>query len=183
MTQTSYFSLKNIRCIIIFSYIWRDFLYIKIRKYMKRALVTILLVTFAVLQLLAQRERNYIYILDCSRSMLTDYKVDGKPLWDATLDYLRTDIERQILTSTINIVPFQGSVYDVTTCKKQDFDWKKFYNQVKDYPQTLTGTNICAAWDKALTLQDANKDNYLILLTDGEDNKQGVDAVCKRIRE
>ncbi len=150
---------------------------------MRRTLITLLMLTVAVLQLLAQRERNYIYILDCSQSMLTDYKVGGRPLWDATLDYLKSDIDRQIPSSTINIVPFQGKVYDVTSCKKQDFDWTKFYNQVKDYPQTRTGTNICAAWDKALTYQDPNKDNYLILLTDGEDNHQGVDAVCKRIRE
>lgn len=150
---------------------------------MRRTVVTFLLLTVAILQLLAQRERNYIYILDCSQSMLTDYKVDGRPLWDATLDYLKTDIDRQIPSSMINIIPFQGSVYEVTSCRKQDFDWTKFYNQVKDYPQSRTGTNICAAWDKALTYQDPNKDNYLILLTDGEDNKQGVDAVCRRIRE
>lgn len=150
---------------------------------MRRTVVILLFLTLAVMQLLAQRERNYIYILDCSQSMLTDYKVDGRPLWDATLDYLKTDIDRQIPSSTINIIPFQGSVYEVTSCKKQDFDWTKFYNQVKDYPQSRTGTNICAAWDKALTFQDPNKDNYLILLTDGEDNKQGVDAVCRRIRE
>ena len=164
-------------------YIWRDIIIIKPDITMRRTLITLLLLTLTVLQLFAQRERNYIYILDCSRSMLTDYKVDGRPLWDATLDYLKADIDRQIPSSTINIVPFQGSVYEVTSCRKPDFDWSKFYNQVKDYPQTLTGTNICAAWDKALSLQDANKDNYLILLTDGEDNKQGVDAVCKRIRE
>ena len=150
---------------------------------MRRTLITLLMLTIAVLQLFAQRERNYIYILDCSRSMLTDYKVDGRPLWDATLDYLKADIDRQISSSTINIVPFQGSVYNVTSCRKQDFNWQKFHDQVKDYPETLTGTNICAAWDKALTLQDPNKDNYLILLTDGEDNKQGVDAVCRRISE
>lgn len=164
-------------------YIWRGIIIIKPDISMRRTLITLLLLTLTVLQLFAQRERNYIYILDCSRSMLTDFKVDGRPLWDATLDYLKADIDRQIPSSTINIVPFQGSVYEVTSCRKPDFDWSKFYNQVKDYPQTLTGTNICAAWDKALSLQDANKDNYLILLTDGEDNKQGVDAVCKRIRE
>lgn len=150
---------------------------------MRRCLITLLILTAAVLQVWAQRERNNIYILDCSRSMLTDYKVDGRPLWDATLDYLQAEVNRQMSSSTINIVPFQGSVYDVTSCRKQDFDWTKFREQVKDYPQTLTGTNICAAWDRALTLQDPNKDNYIILLTDGEDNKQGVDAVCRRIRE
>jgi len=115
--------------------------------------------------------------------MLTDYKVGNRPLWEATLDYLHTDIDRQIPSSTINIVPFQGSVYPITSCRKSDFDWEKFQKQVKDYPQTLTGTNICAAWDEALKLQDPNKDNYLILLTDGEDNKQGVKAVCQRIRD
>lgn len=150
---------------------------------MRRYLLILFLSIFALFEVVAQRERNYIYILDSSNSMLTSFKVNGTPLWNVTLDYLHADIDRQSPTSTINIIPFQGKVYPITSCLKSEFNWDKFYNQVKDYPQTLTGTNICDAWDEAIKLQDPNKDNYLVLLTDGEDNKKGVDAVCKRIRE
>lgn len=145
-----------------------------------------ILTSFACLllcfQLFAQRERNYIYILDCSNSMLVN-RSGEKTLWDATLDYLHSDIGRQTESSMINIVPFQGDIYPTTQSVQGDIDWDKFYDKVKDYPQKPIGTNICKAWDTAVTMQDPNKDNYIILLTDGEDNFQGVDAVCARIRE
>lgn len=148
---------------------------------MKKYILSILFLLFAI-NSFAQRERNYIYILDCSNSMLVN-QIGGRTLWDATLDYLQKDIDRQTPTSMINIVPFQGQIYPTTQCLQQDFKWNDFYKKVKDYPKTPIGTNICLAWDTALTMQDHNKDNYLILLTDGQDNYQGVDAVCARIRK
>ncbi len=134
--------------------------------------------------LMAQRERNYIYILDCSNSMETDYHI-----WESTLDYLRDDIARLSPTTMVTIVPFQGQVYgDLLRHElKRDFDWTKFEKGVRPKVQELTGTNICAAWDKALTYVDPNKDNYIYLLTDGRDNKNprpdGTENVCRRINE
>lgn len=134
--------------------------------------------------LMAQRERNYIYILDCSNSMETDYHI-----WESTLNYLRDDIARLSPTTMVTIVPFQGQVYqDLLRHElKSDFDWAKFEKGVRPKVQELTGTNICAAWDKALTYVDQNKDNYIYLLTDGRDNKNprpdGTENVCRRINE
>jgi len=148
---------------------------------MKKFLATFFLLLL-VSSSFAQKERNYIYILDCSKSMLNN-QIGNQSLWDATLDYLHKEIDRQTPSSKINIVPFQGNIFPTTQCLQSEFNWKKFYETVKNYPLDLTGTNICLAWDTALKMQDANKDNYIILMTDGEDTKQGVDAVCLRIRK
>lgn len=134
--------------------------------------------------LLAQRERNYIYVLDCSNSMEATYHI-----WEPTLQYLHEDIDRLSPTTMVTIVPFQGKVYDdlLRHEQKKDFDWKSFEKGVRPKVKELTGTNICAAWDKALTYVDENKDNYIYLLTDGKDNKNpspdGTDNVVKRINQ
>lgn len=131
----------------------------------------------------AQRERNYIYILDCSQSMVVTYHI-----WEPTLEYLKNDIARLSESTMVTIVPFQGSVYQQSVRHelKRDLDWAKFEKEVSTYPETLTGTNICQAWDHALNYVDPNKDNYIYLLTDGRDNKNpspdGTENVCKRIR-
>ena len=134
------------------------------------------------LTLWAQRERNYIYILDCSRSMVSTYHI-----WDPTLDFLQKDISKLSDNSMVTIIPFQGTVYDqsVVHCKKKDFRWEPFKKEIYRYPETLTGTNICAAWDVAMQHINPQKDNYIYLLTDGNDNKNpspdGTDNVCRRI--
>ena len=147
-------------------------------------LLALTMLLSCVSSLWAQRERNYIYILDCSRSMVTEYHI-----WDPTLDYLEKDIARLSDQTMVTIVPFQGTVYDKSVIHelKKEFDWAKFKKEVYKYPETLTGTNICQAWDRALNYIDPNKDNYIYLLTDGKDNKNpspdGTENVCKRIRQ
>lgn len=144
-------------------------------------LALLLVILLFPLTLMAQRERNYIYILDCSRSMVTDYHI-----WEPTLKYLEEDITRLSDNTMVTIVPFQGTVYEKQQRheRKNQFDWRKFREEVEPIPmRDLTGTNICAAWDRALNYIDPNKDNYLYLLTDGKDNKNGTPAVCQRINE
>ena len=123
-------------------------------------LLALTMLLSCVSSLWAQRERNYIYILDCSRSMVTEYHI-----WDPTLDYLEQDIARLSDQTMVTIVPFQGTVYDksVIHVLKKEFDWSKFKKEVYKYPETLTGTNICQAWDRALNYIDPNKDNYIYL--------------------
>lgn len=153
------------------------------KKPILRLLTTLLLLLSTALSW-AQRERNYIYILDCSNSMVTTYGI-----FEPTLDYLQKDIARLPDNTTVTVVPFQGNVYtkSVRHCQKKDFDWNKFVKEVTPYTEQLTGTNICAAWDYSLNYIDPNKDNYIYLLTDGKDNRNpkpdGTEAVCKRIRD
>lgn len=146
--------------------------------------IVLLLLAIVCQNISAQRERNYIYILDCSNSMKTDYQI-----WEPTLQYLHEDIERLSATTMLTIVPFQGHVYsDLLRHElKKDFNWAQFEKGVRPKVDELTGTNICEAWDKALTYVDPNKDNYIYLLTDGKDNKNpspdGTDNVVKRINQ
>ena len=147
--------------------------------------LAVCLVTFSMsLTLWAQRERNYIYILDCSNSMVSTYHI-----WDPTLEFLEKDIAKLSENSMVTIIPFQGTVYEksVRHCKKSDFKWDAFKKEVYNFPKTLTGTNICSAWDEALKYVNPNKDNYIYLLTDGRDNKNpspdGTDKVCQRIHQ
>ena len=46
----------------------------------------------------------------------------------------------------------------------------------------VTGTNICDAWDAIDGFIDLHKDNYVILLTDGHDTENGMDAVAKKLK-
>lgn len=146
--------------------------------------LTVLLLCSLSFSLFAQRERNYIYILDCSNSMEETYHI-----FQPTLDYLQKDIARLSANTMVTIIPFQGSVYDTSVkhCLKKDLSWDKFAKEVTPYVTQLAGTNICQAWDYALNYIDPNKDNYIYLLTDGKDNRNprpdGTEAVCRRIRE
>jgi len=129
----------------------------------------------------AQRERNYIYLFDCTQSM-KGFK--GAPdIWEQTKDYLHNELGRMDAFSTIHLVPFQDKVHPVISFRNQEYDWGKINNQFNKYVEGITNTNICEAWDKGISLFDPHKDNYLFLLTDGEDNCLGMEAVCDRIRK
>lgn len=130
--------------------------------------------------LFGQRERNNIYILDCSNSMVTTNKI-----FEPTLEYLHRDILELPTNSMVTIIPFQGDVFNkaIIHCTREKIDWPKFINQVTPLTQQLGGTNICGAWEKGLQYIDPNKDNYIYLLTDGEDNKKGTPEVCTLIRQ
>jgi len=106
----------------------------------------------------------------------------GAPdIWEDTKKYLSDEIAQMDEYSTVHIVPFQDKVYPALSFEHKNYKWAAINSQLDDYIKKITNTNICAAWDEGVNLFDPNKDNYLILLTDGEDNIAGVDAICKRI--
>ena len=76
---------------------------------MKRQKTLILFLSLIISQsVLAQRERNYIYVLDFTKSM-TGY--GGSPkIWNPTRDYLRKELEKHPPGTTLHIVPFLGRV-------------------------------------------------------------------------
>lgn len=133
----------------------------------------------------AQKERNYIFLVDCSRSMNKDnYKLDNR-----ALEYLEQRIsEDATIPCHIVIVPFQGEAYSFEFRKDQfKAEWPAIQKKMNDLwyidPEKATGTNICAAWDEGVKYIDPNKKNYFFLLTDGEDTKLGVNGVLERIRQ
>ena len=128
----------------------------------------------------AQKERNYIYVLDCTRSM-TGF--GGNPnIWNQTLQFLQEDIDSQDSDAHIVIVPFQNKPYHQITFDRSSFTPKMWTNDIRPKLDSLVkqaaNTNICDAWTAAMSHVNTNKYNYVYLLTDGRDNVKGVAALC-----
>ncbi|MDL2309549.1 hypothetical protein LJC39_00270 [Parabacteroides sp. OttesenSCG-928-B22] len=142
-------------------------------------LVGVFLLNISFVQ--AQRERNYIYLFDCTQSMKG---FGGAPdIWEQTKKYLLNDLERMDNYSTVHIVPFQKKAHPVISFKGKEYNWGSIDNVLDKYIEDITPTGICNAWDKGIPLFDPHKDNYLILLTDGEENVLTIDDLCQRIRD
>lgn len=129
----------------------------------------------------AQRERNYIYLLDCTKSM-TGF--GGSPkIWESTKDYLRKELEKHAPGTTLHVVPFQGKVLPAFSFDANNLEWNKIEKELEKVVQNVTNTNICDAWKAIDRYIDLHKDNYIILLTDGKDNVNGMAAVAKMLSD
>lgn len=129
----------------------------------------------------AQRQRNYIYVLDCTKSM-SGYK--GAPnIWKSTKDYLNSDIVRQTPETSIHVIPFQGKNLPSYDFMASEFNWGDMEKTLDSYMNNVTGTNICDAWDMSTRYIDGNKDNYIYLLTDGVDNVKGSAALARKLSD
>ena len=139
-------------------------------------MTTLWFMLIVVMPLHAQRERNYIYMFDCTQSM-----IDQEDIWQQTKDWLHDDIS-QLESGQITVIPFQGKAYEPIVFDREDYDAQRVEKAFDEYIKTRTNTSICGAWDKGITFVDPHKDNYLFVLTDGVDNVEGKEAVCERIR-
>ena len=141
----------------------------------------LLLSLIVSLSVVAQRERNYIYLLDCTKSMTGH---GGSPkIWDPTRAYLKKELEKHTPGTTLHVVPFQGKVLPAFSFDANDLAWNEIDKELQKHVQNVTNTNICDAWDSTDKFIDKHKDNYIILLTDGKDNVNGMDAVSKKLRD
>ena len=130
---------------------------------------------------MAQRERNYIYLLDCTKSMTGH---GGCPkIWDPTLVYLKKELEKHTPGTSLHVVPFQGKVLPAFSFDANNLDWNKIEKELQKHVVNVTNTNICDAWDSTDKYIDKHKDNYIILLTDGKDNVNGMAAVSKKLSD
>lgn len=143
---------------------------------MKTEKLLLTLMVFSCLTVMGQRERNYIYLFDCTQSMMNQVNI-----WQPTKNYLRDDINKLDNNSTVTIIPFQNSAYPVIQFSKAKYSWNDIEKQLDEYITKPSGTNICSAWDNGIKFLNNNKDNYFMLLTDGNDTYDGMDNVCKRI--
>ena len=129
----------------------------------------------------AQRERNYIYLLDCTKSM-TGY--NGCPnIWAPTKKYLCNELQKHMSGTTLHVIPFQGKVLPAFSFDANNLNWKDIEKSLDGHVQNVTNTNICQAWDAIDKYIDTHKDNYIILLTDGKDNVNGMAAVSKKLSD
>ena len=133
---------------------------------------------------MAQRERNYIYLLDCTKSMIG---FNGSPnIWVPTKNYLRSELDKHIPGTSLHVIPFQGEPLPSFNFNAEDFNnkqWNNIEETIDKYVEQITGTNICDAWDAMDGYIDHHKDNYIILLTDGKDTKRGMEAVAKKLSD
>lgn len=129
------------------------------------------------------KKSNYIYIFDCTKSMI------NYGILDETLVFLHQDINERIPGNEITIQLFQGNPLETVNFLREDFDdkkWAEIEKLIRDHAQNVTNTNICSAWEEGLRYIDPGKYNYIYLMTDGEDNAHGSNGtamVCKLIRE
>ena len=134
--------------------------------------------------LLAQRERNYIYLIDCTKSMIG---YGGSPkIWAPTKAYLNSELGKHTPGTTLHVIPFQEKVlpsYNFDAAAFNPKKWKEIEETIDGFVKDVTGTNICDAWDATGKYIDLHKDNYIILLTDGKDTKNGMAAVAKKLSE
>lgn len=149
---------------------------------MRRILLSLLILL--PMTLLAQRERNYIYLLDCTKSMIGH---SGSPnIWEPTKAYLKCELGKHTLGTTLHVIPFQGKVhhsFDFDAADYNEEKWEEIEKKINVFVNEITGTNICDAWDATDTYIDPHKDNYIILLTDGKDNVKGMSAVAKKLSQ
>lgn len=107
-------------------------------------------------------------------------------IWKPTKDYLKTELGKHSPGTTLHVIPFQGIVhpsFDFDAANFDDKKWKEIEEKIDGYVLNVTGTNICDAWEAMNRYIDSHKDNYIILLTDGKDTKNGMAAVAKKLRE
>lgn len=145
-----------------------------------RVYYIVILVLFCGNFVFAQRNRNYVYLFDCTKSMIG---YNGTPnIWDKAKDYVHTDIERYMHGTSIHVLPFQNKPMSPHSFLRENFDWSKIENDLDKYVNNVTQTNICDALDRAEGFIDPNKDNYIYLLTDGEDNEKGIAVLAQKLQ-
>ena len=128
---------------------------------------------------LAVNDRHYIYLFDCTGSM-TEQKV-----WKPAISFLDKEISRLDEHATVTIIPFQDTVYPAKSFIRSNYNAesiKNWLNATLHTPHRTTA--ICKVWDVAQTKLKRDRDNYIILLTDGkeETNPLGQTALSNRLK-
>lgn len=152
---------------------------------MKRGFLFILLSIIALSAFCndkSYRQRNIIYVLDCTGSM---NGFNGAPnIWQPTKDFLKAELAKEVkVTSDVKftILPFQDKVLPAIHINPKNINWPQHEATLNQYIKNLTATNICDAWLAAERCIDQTCDNYIVLMTDGHDNIGGSANEPKRI--
>lgn len=127
------------------------------------------------------RQRNVIFVLDCTSSM-DGY--NGAPnVWQTSKDFLHDALEKESKgapNSKVVILPFQDKVLHPINVDLTNISWANIERVLNNYVVTPTSTNICDSWLAAESRIDASCFNYIYLLTDGVDNIGGTANQAKR---
>ena len=140
----------------------------------------ILILTFIFSVNCFSKQRQYIYVFDCTQSMDKDFGI-----WEPAKKWLKEDIERKRDNALITIVPFRDNNDGVIgPILRSKVDWNSLENKFNTLISSAhSKTGICRAWKSATPLMKPEYENWFILLTDGEDGYDGSDKVKELMRE
>ncbi len=151
------------------------------RAMIRKLLSTLLLLTVTTILAYGQRQRNYIYVFDCTQSM------EWKKIWNPAKTALDHTIQIQRLQpdALFTVIPFQSVVHPgiVFTSETYPSVRNKMNDKLDEYITAKTNTNIADALTAAFDECRNEMDNRVYLLTDGTDNVRGTAEVCSIIRK
>ncbi len=136
---------------------------------MKRTIVIFIALTFCLTANCAKL-RNSIYIFDCTQSMDGRGAEKTPNIWIPTKNELKARIEREPDNARIVIIPFQARPYQAIIFERKNFDWNAIDGKLEKYIKTRTNTNICDSWVEGEKFIDLTRNNYIYLMTDGDDS-------------
>lgn len=135
----------------------------------------VLLLSLPAVSRAQSRQRNTIYVLDCTGSM-SGY--NGSPdIWAPTKKFLRSELEKEARENpgaTVTVLPFQEKVLHPIRVNLNNIAWPNLERVLDGYTKNVTATNICDSWLEAERYIDQSCDNYIVLMTDGHDNIGGT---------
>lgn len=128
----------------------------------------------------AQREKNNIYLFDCTGSMISNKLWEpAKTSLDETLK-----LDATIPGSHVTIIPFGDEPYEVFSFDAKDYNSKSkgIFSSFDKYIKQAKYTHISDVVEKGLGHVDPSQDNRIFLLTDGEPNhNDSPDKVAETI--
>lgn len=149
--------------------------------YIRHICAVLLCVVLAAPGAGAQRQRNNIYLFDCTQSM------QELGIWDAAKTALgRTvDVQAAQPEALFTVIPFQGTVhpafsFDAAGRAKYQGEIEKACDK---YITNRTNTNIVDALQAGFDRCRPELDNRVYLLTDGTDNVKKTPAVVALINK
>lgn len=141
-----------------------------------------LLVSLFIMCQAQGRQRNTIYVLDCTGSM---GGYNGSPnIWQPTKDFLKSELEKEAKENPkakVTILPFQNKVLQPIVINLNNIQWSNLEKTLDNYLMQVTATNICDSWLEAEKYINQSSDNYIVLMTDGHDNIGGTNNEANRI--
>ncbi|MDE5608721.1 MAG: hypothetical protein K2I64_07295 [Muribaculaceae bacterium] len=144
--------------------------------------ILFILFTLVAFNIEAKREKNNIYLMDCTQSMQND---DNNDLWKRAKQSLDNTLRfrSQDTPASIAIMPFQDirHTYDVIHFISSDYDSIRptVFASLDNAIKSLSNTSIIDALERGSKLIDPDKDNRIYLYTDGQDTYVGHDGVAE----
>lgn len=116
----------------------------------------------------AQKEKNNIYLFDCTGSMITN------GIWDSAKESLDATarLDATMPDTHITIIPFGDNPYNVYSFPSNQYPSKSkaIEGDFAKYIKEAKYTNISSVLEEGFKHIDNNKENHLYLLTDGIPN-------------